>query len=123
MQAFGTFLSWWPLWFDARHAAASSVLLTGSLYTRAHTHTQLLTHNYSYMWLDARHAAAFFFASFFLTFPLPFSLPFFPPCIIYTTGWLVGGSKVVDVDPQLLDPDTRPGLCALKLLAHEALSY
>ena len=27
MPAFKTFLSWWPMWFDARHAAASSVPL------------------------------------------------------------------------------------------------
>ena len=52
VPAFGAFLSWWPMWFDARHAAASSVLLT---------------------------------------------------------SWLVGPSKIIDVDPALLDPDCRPG--------------
>ena len=31
VPSFRTFLSWWPMWFDARHAAASSVLLTGWL--------------------------------------------------------------------------------------------
>ena len=52
VPAFGMFLSWWPMWFDARHAAASSVLLT---------------------------------------------------------SWLVGPSKIIDIDPALLDPDCRPG--------------
>jgi len=24
-------------------------------------------------------------------------------------GWLVGPSEIIDVDPELLDPDARPG--------------